>query len=50
MTLTSTTKVYSPEDYGKVNYNPKVKFQVKSGASGRPSRPSPPRRERRRSR
>lgn len=32
VTLTSTTKVYSPEDYGKVNYNPKVKFQVKSGS------------------
>ncbi|MEW1990004.1 hypothetical protein [Brevibacterium casei] len=33
VTLTSTTKVYSPEDYGKVNYNPKVKFQVKSGST-----------------
>ncbi|MCT1446407.1 hypothetical protein M3G43_03915 [Brevibacterium casei] len=33
VTLTSTTKVYSPEDYGKVNYNPKVKFQVKSGSA-----------------
>lgn len=33
VTLTSTTKVYSPEDYSKVNYNPKVKFQVKSGST-----------------
>lgn len=33
VTLTSTTKVYSPEDYGKVNYNPKVKFQVKPGSA-----------------
>lgn len=32
VTLTSTTKVYNPEKYGKVNYNPKVKFQVKSGS------------------
>lgn len=32
VTLTSTTKVYNPERYGKVNYNPKVKFQVKSGS------------------
>lgn len=32
VTLTSKTKVYKPEDYGKVNYNPKVKFQVKSGS------------------
>ncbi|WP_166969474.1 hypothetical protein [Brevibacterium atlanticum] len=32
VTLTSTTKVYNPEKYGKVSYNPKVKFQVKSGS------------------
>ncbi|UVI36563.1 hypothetical protein [Brevibacterium spongiae] len=32
VTLTSSTKVYNPERYGKVNYNPKVKFQVKSGS------------------
>ncbi|WP_230748323.1 hypothetical protein [Brevibacterium sp. CCUG 69071] len=32
VTLTSKTKVYNPEQYGKVNYNPKVKFQVKSGS------------------
>ncbi|MGO2861931.1 MAG: hypothetical protein ACTIC1_12290 [Brevibacterium sp.] len=32
VTLTSSTKVYNPEQYGKVNYNPKVKFQVKSGS------------------
>ncbi|MGZ1491639.1 hypothetical protein [Brevibacterium sediminis] len=32
VTLTSSTKVYNPEKYGKVNYNPKVKFQVKSGS------------------
>ena len=32
VTLTSKTKVYNPEHYGKVNYNPKVKFQVKSGS------------------
>ncbi|WP_181276122.1 hypothetical protein [Brevibacterium oceani] len=32
VTLTSTTKVYNPEKYGKVNYSPKVKFQVKSGS------------------
>lgn len=32
VTLTSKTKVYNPEKYGKVNYNPKVKFQVKSGS------------------
>lgn len=32
VTLTSKTKVYNPEYYGKVNYNPKVKFQVKSGS------------------
>lgn len=31
VSLTSKTKVYNPEKYGKVNYNPKVKFQVKSG-------------------
>lgn len=30
VTLTSKTKVYNPAKYGKVNYNPKVKFQVKS--------------------
>ncbi|WP_209324941.1 hypothetical protein [Brevibacterium renqingii] len=32
VTLTSKTKVYNPEKYGKVTYNPKVKFQVKSGS------------------
>ncbi|WCE40574.1 hypothetical protein PGC08_02400 [Brevibacterium sp. BDJS002] len=32
VSLTSKTKVYNPEKYGKVNYNPKVKFQVKSGS------------------
>lgn len=32
ITLTSTTKVYNPEKYGKVSYSPKVKFQVKSGS------------------
>lgn len=32
VTLTSTSKVYNPGKYGKVNYNPKVKFQVKSGS------------------
>ena len=32
VTLTSTTKVYNPEKYGKVTYNPKVKFRVKSGS------------------
>ena len=32
VTLTSKTKVYNPEKYGKVNYSPKVKFQVKSGS------------------
>ncbi|SMX84533.1 hypothetical protein [Brevibacterium aurantiacum] len=32
VTLTSSTKVYNPEKWGKVNYNPKVKFQVKSGS------------------
>lgn len=32
VTLASKTKVYNPEKYGKVNYNPKVKFQVKSGS------------------
>uniref|UniRef100_UPI003B3AF468 hypothetical protein n=1 Tax=Brevibacterium sediminis TaxID=1857024 RepID=UPI003B3AF468 len=32
VTLTSSTKVYHPEHHGKVNYNPKVKFQVKSGS------------------
>ncbi len=32
VTLTSKTKVYNPEKYGKVSYNPKVKFQVKSGS------------------
>lgn len=32
VTLTSKTKVYNPAKYGKVNYNPKVKFQVKSGS------------------
>ncbi|MFP3396102.1 hypothetical protein SB749_07125 [Brevibacterium sp. SIMBA_078] len=31
VTLTSSTKVYHPEHYGKIKYNPKVKFQVKSG-------------------
>lgn len=30
--LTSTTKVYNPEDDRQVNYNAKVKFQVKSGS------------------
>ncbi|UZD62611.1 hypothetical protein [Brevibacterium sp. JSBI002] len=32
VTLTSSTKLYNPEKYGKVNYNPKVNFQVKSGS------------------
>ena len=32
VTLTSKTKVYNPEKYGKVSYSPKVKFQVKSGS------------------
>lgn len=32
VTLTSKTKVYNPEKYGKVAYSPKVKFQVKSGS------------------
>ncbi|WP_152345757.1 hypothetical protein [Brevibacterium sp. CFH 10365] len=32
VTLTSSTKVYHPEHYGKIKYNPKVKFQVKSGS------------------
>ncbi|WP_172172369.1 hypothetical protein [Brevibacterium sp. CT2-23B] len=32
VTLTSSSKVYHPEHYGKINYNPKVKFQVKSGS------------------
>jgi hypothetical protein len=32
VTLTSSTKVYNPERYGKTSYNPKVKFQVKSGS------------------
>ena len=32
VTLTSSTKVYHPERYGKIKYNPKVKFQVKSGS------------------
>lgn len=32
VTLTSKTKVYNPERDGKVNYSPKVKFQVKSGS------------------
>ncbi|TSI15082.1 hypothetical protein [Brevibacterium aurantiacum] len=32
VTLTSKTKVYNPERYAKVTYNPKVKFQVKSGS------------------
>ena len=32
VTLTSSTKVYHPEHYGKIKYSPKVKFQVKSGS------------------
>lgn len=32
VTLTSSSKVYHPEHYGKIKYNPKVKFQVKSGS------------------
>lgn len=32
VTLTSTTKVYNPEDDRRVTYSPKVKFQVKSGS------------------
>lgn len=31
VTLTSTTRRYDAETYSTVNYNPKVKFQVKSG-------------------
>ena len=32
VTLTSSSKVYHPERYGKIKYSPKVKFQVKSGS------------------
>ncbi len=32
VTLSAKTKRYDPESYGWVNYNPKVKFQVKSGS------------------
>ncbi|WP_166827984.1 hypothetical protein [Brevibacterium limosum] len=32
VSLTSSTKVYHPGHYGKIKYNPKVKFQVKSGS------------------
>lgn len=32
VTLSSKTKVYNPEKWAKVNYSPKVKFQVKSGS------------------
>lgn len=31
VTLSAKTKRYDPESYGWVNYNPKVKFQVKKG-------------------
>lgn len=32
VTLNATTKRYDPDSFGKVSYNPKVKFQVKSGS------------------